>query len=56
VGMMYVLILIGYSQLSNPPSMAMMEFNSLETCQAALKKVEGRYGYGSGIKGMCVTK
>lgn len=54
--MMYVLILIGYGQVTAPPSMAMMEFNSLETCQAALEKVEGPKGYGSGIDGICVPK
>ena len=54
--MMYVLILIGYGHVTAPPSMAMIEFNSLETCQAALEKVEGPKGHVRGIDGMCVPK
>jgi hypothetical protein len=54
--MMYVLILIGYGQVTAPPSMAMMEFNSKKTCEAAPEKVEGPKGYSSGVVGMCVPK
>ena len=53
--MMYVLILIGWG-ISGTPTIAMEEFNSFDTCQAALEKVRGSQGYGRGIDGKCVPK
>jgi hypothetical protein len=53
--MMYVLILVGWG-VSGAPTIAMTDFNSYDTCQAALERVQGSKGYGRGIDGECVPK
>lgn len=53
--MIYVLILVGWG-VSGAPTIAMTDFNSFETCQAALEKIRGSQGHGRGIDGECVPK